>query len=399
MRELLRSPFVAALLGGLVVAAALIGYDQVRGPETSTVVEQAPLRSGAPASTSASSSADGQRLGLTPREIYERDAPGVVLIRAQVVQRSQSPFDLFGPEQQDESTGTGFVIDDDGTILTNAHVVEGAVQVSVQFEDDRLIDGRVIGKDLSTDLALVRVDAKDAKLVPLRLGVSKDVKVGDPTVAIGNPFGLERTLTTGVVSALQREIKGLDDFTIENVIQTDAPINPGNSGGPLIDAAGSVIGVNSQIQTGQGGTGSVGIGFAVPIDTAKEVIPQLKAKGRVDRAWIGLTTVTVSSSIAKLGLDAEKGALIQTVEPGSPAERAKMRGGDVQAQVGQTPVLLGGDVIVDIAGKKITSTEDVARAVSSRKPGEKVTVTVVRDGSRVPVTVTLSQRPSVVTQG
>lgn len=399
MRELLRSPFVAALLGGLVVAAALIGYDQVRGPETSTVVEQAPLRSGAPASTSASSSADGQRLGLTPREIYERDAPGVVLIRAQVVQRSQSPFDLFGPEQQDESTGTGFVIDDDGTILTNAHVVEGAVQVSVQFEDDRLIDGRVIGKDLSTDLALVRVDAKDAKLVPLRLGVSKDVKVGDPTVAIGNPFGLERTLTTGVVSALQREIKGLDDFTIENVIQTDAPINPGNSGGPLIDAAGSVIGVNSQIQTGQGGTGSVGIGFAVPIDTAKEVIPQLKAKGRVDRAWIGLTTVTVSPSIAKLGLDAEKGALIQTVEPGSPAERAKMRGGDVQAQVGQTPVLLGGDVIVDIAGKKITSTEDVARAVSSRKPGEKVTVTVVRDGSRVPVTVTLSQRPSVVTQG
>ncbi len=399
MRELLRSPFVAALLGGLVVAAALIGYDQIRGPETSTVVEQAPLRSGAPASTSAASTAGGQRLGLTPREIYERDAPGVVLIRAQVVQRSQSPFDLFGPEQQDESTGTGFVIDDDGTILTNAHVVEGAVQVSVQFEDDRLIDGRVIGKDLSTDLALVRVDAKEAKLVPLRLGVSKDVKVGDPTVAIGNPFGLERTLTTGVVSALQREIKGLDDFTIENVIQTDAPINPGNSGGPLIDAAGSVIGVNSQIQTGQGGTGSVGIGFAVPIDTAKEVIPQLKAKGRVDRAWIGLTTVTVSPSIAKLGLDAERGALIQTVEPGSPAERAKMRGGDVQAQVGQTPVLLGGDVIVDIAGNKITSTEDVARAVSSRKPGEKVTVTVVRDGSRVPVTVTLSQRPSVVTQG
>ncbi|UUY02866.1 trypsin-like peptidase domain-containing protein [Svornostia abyssi] len=399
MRELLRSPFVAALLGGLVVAAALIGYDQIRGPETSTVVEQAPLRSGAPASTSAASTAGGQRLGLTPREIYERDAPGVVLIRAQVVQRSQSPFDLFGPEQQDESTGTGFVIDDDGTILTNAHVVEGAVQVSVQFEDDRLVDGRVIGKDLSTDLALVRVDAKEAKLVPLRLGVSKDVKVGDPTVAIGNPFGLERTLTTGVVSALQREIKGLDDFTIENVIQTDAPINPGNSGGPLIDAAGSVIGVNSQIQTGQGGTGSVGIGFAVPIDTAKEVIPQLKAKGRVDRAWIGLTTVTVSPSIAKLGLDAERGALVQTVEPGSPAERAKMRGGDVQAQVGQTPVLLGGDVIVDIAGNKITSTEDVARAVSSRKPGEKVTVTVVRDGSRVPVTVTLSQRPSVVTQG
>lgn len=399
MRDFLRSPFVAALLGGLVVAAALIGYDQVRGPETSTVVEQAPLRSGAPASTSTTAGDGSQQRGLTPREIYERDAPGVVLIRAQVVQRNQSPFDLFGPEQQDESTGTGFVIDGDGTILTNAHVVEGAVQLSVQFEDDRLVDGRVIGKDLSTDLALVRVDPDDAKLVPLRLGVSKDVKVGDPTVAIGNPFGLERTLTTGVVSALQREIKGLDDFTIENVIQTDAPINPGNSGGPLIDAAGSVIGVNSQIQTAEGGTGSVGIGFAVPIDTAKEVIPQLKAKGRVDRAWIGLTTVTVSPSIAKLGLDVERGALVQTVEPGSPAERAKMRGGDVQAQVGQDPVLLGGDVIVDIGGTKVTSTEDVARAVSTRKPGQTVTVTVVRDGLRVKMKVKLSQRPSVVTQG
>ncbi|MBJ7518827.1 MAG: trypsin-like peptidase domain-containing protein [Solirubrobacteraceae bacterium] len=395
---MLRSPFVAALLGGLVVAAALIGYDQVRDPDTRTVVEQAPLRSGAPANTS--STADGQSTaGLTPRQIYERDAPGVVLIRAQVVQRSDSPFDLFGPQQQDESTGTGFVIDDDGTILTNAHVVEGAVRVSVQFEDDRLVDGRVIGKDLSTDLALVRVEPDKVELSPLRLGVSKDVKVGDPTVAIGNPFGLERTLTTGVVSALQRQIKGLDDFTIDNVIQTDAPINPGNSGGPLIDAAGRVIGVNSQIQTAQGGTGSVGIGFAVPIDTAKEVIPQLKSKGRVDRAWIGLTTVTVTPSIAKLGLDVERGALIQTVEPGSPAERARMRGGDVQAQVGQDPVLLGGDVIVDIGGTPVRSTEDVATAVSTRKPGENVSVTVVRDGLRVKVRVKLSQRPSVVTQG
>ena len=398
MRDVPRSPFVAALLGGLVVAAALIGYDQVRDPDTRTVVEQAPLRSGAPATTS--STADGRSTaGLTPRQIYERDAPGVVLIRAQVVQRTDSPFDLFGPQQQDESTGTGFVIDDDGTILTNAHVVEGAVSVSVQFEDDRLVDGRVIGKDLSTDLALVRVEPDKVKLSPLRLGVSKDVKVGDPTVAIGNPFGLERTLTTGVVSALQRQIKGLDDFTIDNVIQTDAPINPGNSGGPLIDAAGRVIGVNSQIQTAQGGTGSVGIGFAVPIDTAKEVIPQLKSKGRVDRAWIGLTTVTVTPSIAKLGLDVERGALIQTVEPGSPAERARMRGGDVQAQVGQDPVLLGGDVIVDIGGKPVRSTEDVATAVSTRKPGEDVSVTVVRDGLRVKVRVKLSQRPSVVTQG
>lgn len=391
----LRSPFVSALIGGLVVAAALIGYDQVREPPTTTVVQQAPLRG------EAEPAAKSRAVGLTAREIYERDAPGVVLIRAQVVERDASPFDLFGaPRQQDEATGTGFVIDRDGTILTNAHVIEGAVRVSVQLEDDRVVSARVIGKDLSTDLALVQIDKDDAKgLPPLQLGVSKDVQVGDPTVAIGNPFGLERTLTTGVVSALQREIKGLDNFTIENVIQTDAPINPGNSGGPLIDAAGRVIGINSQIQTSQGGTGSVGIGFAVPIDTAKEIIPQLKAKGRVDRAWMGLTTVTVTEGLARLGAGAERGALVQTVEPGSPADAAKLRGGTTQAQVGSGPVLIGGDVIVEIAGRPITSSEDVARVVSSRKPGETVDVVVVRDGRRVTVKVTLAKRPTVITQG
>ena len=395
MGEKLRSPFVSALLGGLVVAAVLIGYDQVRDPETTTVVQQAPLRSDAePAQKS-------QAVGLTAREIYERDAPGVLLIRAQVVERDASPFDLFGaPREQNESTGTGFVVDREGTILTNAHVVEGAVRVAVQLEDERVVPARVIGKDLSTDLALVRVSEEEAKkLTPLQLGVSKDVKVGDPTVAIGNPFGLERTLTTGVVSALQREIKGLDNFTIENVIQTDAPINPGNSGGPLIDAAGRVIGVNSQIQTSQGGTGSVGIGFAVPIDTAKEVIPQLKAKGRVDRAWLGLTSVTVTEGMTKLGTGTKRGALVQTVEPGSPADAAKLRGGTVQAQVGSDPVLVGGDVIVEIAGRPITSSEDVARVVSSRKPGETVDVVVVRGNTRATVKIKLAKRPSVITQG
>lgn len=396
MGEKLRSPFVSALLGGLVVAVALIGYDQVRDPDTTTVVQQAPLRS------EAQSTQKSQAVGLTAREIYERDAPGVLLIRAQVVQRDASPFDLFGvPREQNASTGTGFVVDREGTILTNAHVVEGAVRVSVQLEDERVVTARVIGKDLSTDLALVQVGEEDAKkLTPLQLGVSKDVKVGDPTVAIGNPFGLERTLTTGVVSALQREIRGLDNFTIENVIQTDAPINPGNSGGPLIDAAGRVIGVNSQIQTAQGGTGSVGIGFAVPIDTAKEIIPQLKAKGRVDRAWLGLTSVTVTEGMTKLGTGTKRGALVQTVEPGSPADAAKLRGGTIQAQVGSDPVLVGGDVIVEIAGRPITSTEDVARVVSSRKPGETVDVVIVRGGGdRATVRVKLAKRPTVITQG
>ena len=211
----------------------------------------------------------------------------MVFIRSQVVERGSSPFDLFGGQQSENvSTGSGFVVDGQGFILTNAHVVDGATDVRVSFSDNKTREARVVGKDQSTDLAVLKVDPAGLDLRPLELGDSKTVQVGDPTVAIGNPFGLDRTLTTGVISALQRRISAPNGFGIDNVIQTDAAINPGNSGGPLIDAAGRVIGINSQIATGGGGTsgssgGSIGIGFAVPVNTAKEVIPQLKSEGRV----------------------------------------------------------------------------------------------------------------------
>jgi S1-C subfamily serine protease len=196
--------------------------------------------------------------GLTPAAIYERDAPGVVFIRADVVQVSESPFDVFPTEQRGESTGTGFVIDDEGSLLTNAHVVENATAISVRFQNGRTARARLRGIDPSTDLALLRVDPKGLDLEPLALGTSKDVEVGDPTVAIGNPFGLDLTLTTGVISAKARRIEAPNGFEIEDVLQTDAAINPGNSGGPLIDAAGRVIGVNSAIRTGGDGGGSIG---------------------------------------------------------------------------------------------------------------------------------------------
>ena len=228
---------LCAVLGGAAGAGLVLAVDDDGdgGATRTTVVRQAPL--------------DGRRGGdgdgaLTPAEIYRRDSPGVVFIRAEVVQRTQSPFDVFPQEQRGEATGTGFVIDEDGSILTNAHVVEDAQSVAVRFADQKVVPAEVRGRDRSTDLALLKVDPKAAELRPLQLGTSRSVQVGDPTVAIGNPFGLDLTLTTGVISAKQRRIEAPNGFQIDDVLQTDAAINPGNSGGPLIDAAGRVIGIN-----------------------------------------------------------------------------------------------------------------------------------------------------------
>src|SRR6266498_1854857 len=275
-RRMLLVGLVSVVLGAGAAVGIVEGFD-LGGGHTSTVVEEAPLAS----HDDTSNSGDG---GLTARDIYKRDAPGVVYIKAEVVQRTQSPFDFGLPqEQQGTATGSGFVLDKDGTILTNAHVINGARKVTVQFADKQQAEAKVLGKDESTDLALLKVDPAHLTLVPLVLGTSSTVQVGDPAVAIGNPFGLERTLTTGVISAVHRPIQAPNGFQIDDAIQTDAPINPGNSGGPLIDATGKVIGINSQIETGGSGNGNVGIGFAVPIDTAKRYIFELKKSGRVDR--------------------------------------------------------------------------------------------------------------------
>jgi S1-C subfamily serine protease len=357
-------PLLAALAGGAIGAGLVLSVEDGDGGGTrTTVVQQAPLSKG------------GE--GLDAAEIYKRDGPGVVFITADVVDPAQTPFD-FGPPQQGQSTGTGFVIDDDGNILTNAHVVENATNVTVRFSDARTARAQVRGRDRSSDLALLKVDPEGLTLAPLSLGTSADVEVGDPTVAIGNPFGLERTLTTGVVSALQRRIDAPDGFTINDVIQTDAAINPGNSGGPLIDASGKVIGINSAIRTGGGGEGNVGIGFAVPIDTAKRVLPTLKQGKDVERAYLGVTTATV---LPEMNLRVERGAIVQDVEPLAPADEAG---------------LIVGDVIVAIAGQAIRGTEDVSRVVDTRKPGDEVEVEVVRAGKRERVEVRLGKRPTVV---
>src|SRR3954447_16207158 len=280
----------SAVLGAGAAIGTVEALD-LGGGKTTTVVEQAPLGG-------VSETATASDRGLTARDIDKRDAPGVVFIRSEIVQRTSSPFDFGMPsEQQGEATGSGFVIDPKGTILTNAHVIEGASKVSVQFANRKTASAKIVGKDLSTDLAVLRVDPSGLDLHRLQLGDSSRAQVGDPTVAIGNPFGLERTLTTGVISATERRIQAPNGFEIDNVLQTDAAINPGNSGGPLLDQQGRVIGINSQIETGGSGRGNVGIGFAVPINTAKRVVPQLEQAGMVDRGFLGIDTITVDASL------------------------------------------------------------------------------------------------------
>jgi S1-C subfamily serine protease len=269
----MRSHFVSSVCGGLVVAGAFLALGVTGRRSTQVVVEESPV-SAQP--TSAASR------GLTPHEIYLRDAPGVAFIRAVVAQPVNSPFDPYPEHVQSASTGSGFLVTRSGYVLTNFHLIEGSPAesgVTVRFEDGAARPAVVVREDEDDDLALLKVDMKGISRVirPLALGDSSTVRVGDPTLAIGNPFGLDRTLTSGIVSALQRQIRAPDGFAIDNVIQTDAPINPGNSGGPLLDADGRVIGINSQILTGGADDdgGSVGIGFAVPIDTARAFLPWL----------------------------------------------------------------------------------------------------------------------------
>jgi S1-C subfamily serine protease len=260
----------------------------------------------------------------------------------------------------------------------------------------------VVGKDPSNDLAVLRISTDGLTLHPLTLGDSSTAQVGDPVLAIGNPFDLERTLTTGVVSALQREITAPNGFTIDNVLQTDAPINPGNSGGPLLNIEGEVIGINSQIETGgSGDDGSVGIGFAVPINTAKSEISELEKGGTVRGAYLGLTSLTIDGSLSALNLPVQEGALVQSVQKGTAAEKAGIHGGNIDGSVEGGQVAVGGDIIVSVDGKTVTSSEGLANDISAKKPGDTVSIGLLRPNGKghyekKTVSVTLGSRPNSV---
>ena len=380
------SNILSGVIGGLIVlviGAVLIATNVIDTGDTKTVVRQ--VTTTQPTGNTAGSE------GRTVRQIYDQEGKGVAFITATgVTSESESPFGL---PQQGTATGSGFVIDKDGYIVTNAHVVEGADSVDVSFDENGdSVPADVKGVDTSADLAVLKVDPSNVKnLTPIPLGDSSKAQVGDPVIAVGNPFGLSRTVTTGIVSGLQREIQAPNGFTISNVIQTDASINPGNSGGPLLDANGRVIGINSQIATG-GGQGSVGIGFAVPINTAKKLLPDLKAGETVQRAYLGVQMQGVTKQLADdLNLASDHGALIVEVTPNSPADKAGLRGGGTQTSSG---VAAGGDLIVAIDGKEMRDEEAVATAVADHRPGDKVDIQYYRGNDKKTVTVELSKRPA-----
>jgi putative serine protease PepD len=329
-------PLAALALGLVALTLATIAVLDGGGPDEADVL---PAAGGGPVAQT------------QPGRVYESAGPGVVSVQA-------------GP-----ASGTGFVVRSDGTIVTNAHVVAGAETAQVRFGDSgEMVDAEVLGSDTSSDLAVLRVDPGSVgRLRPLPLADSEKVRVGDAVVAIGHPFGLDRTATAGIVSGVGREIRAPDGFQIDEVIQTDAPINPGNSGGPLLDARGRVIGVNSQIATGGNGAGNVGIGFAVPSNTVREVLPALTRGQTVERPYLGVTSAPHP-----------QGAEVQEVTPGSPAQGSGLR---------------AGDVITGVDGQDVRDPEDLSDAINGLEPGDDIELEVSRDGERRSVQVELESRP------
>ncbi len=377
----------AGLIGGgaaLGVAGALGDL----GGGATTTVEQSAVRA-----TPAVS-----RSGLSINEIYRRSAPGVVqIVSTEKATVTTDPF--FGtpfsqPGQQ--ALGSGFVLDKEGHIVTNYHVVQGASKIQVGFSNNASYSAKVVGTDPSTDLAVLKVNAAGRALTPLPLGDSNTVQVGDQVVAIGNPFGLDRTATAGIISAIQRRITAPNGFSIDHALQTDAPINHGNSGGPLIASSGSVIGVNSQIETGgTGSDGNVGIGFAIPSNTVKDVVAQILKNGKVEHAYLGVSLQDISSTVANVfHLPVSSGILIERVQPGTAAAKAGLKGGTTPTTVAGEDYTMGGDIIVGADGKPVGSTEALRDVISAHKPGDKISLEVYRGTKKRTVTVTLGRQPS-----
>ena len=375
-------PFGSALLGGAVVAvfAALAFATGLVSTGGGTTTTREVVASGATPAADVTSNDEGAN---TVNEIYKADANGVAFIESKMAEGVAS--------------GSGVVLDDEGHVLTNNHVVEGGETIQVSFESEgKMYPAEVVGTEPNSDLALLKVDAPAAKLHPLKLGDSSKMEVGDPVVAIGNPFDLQRTVTSGIVSALQREIQAPDGVTIDNVIQTDAAINPGNSGGPLINADGEVIGINSQIATGgEGSEGNVGIGFAIPINTAKEEIAALESGTADEHGYLGITGANVTPELARaFNLPVEEGVLVQQVVEGGPAAAAGIQGATTAAEVEGQEFGLGGDIITAIDGEQIGSSEDLVKTISDAHAGETVEVTVIRGEQTATVSVTLAERPA-----
>jgi S1-C subfamily serine protease len=379
----------AAIAVGIVAAAG--------GLRGSTTVRELVAPSPEP---EASSFASAQK-PKTIHEVYERAAPGVVQVTAtsRVAVQSDPFLDPFGfggtTAETQQALGSGFVIDKSGHIVTNYHVVQGAQRVQVSFSDNERLNARVVGRDPSTDVAVLQVRTRSRALTPLALGNSDAVRVGDSVLAIGNPLGEDRSITSGIVSALQRRIYAPNGVPIDNVIQTDAALNHGNSGGPLLNARGQVIGVNSQIQTATGSTGNIGIGFAIPINTVKNVAGQLIAKGVVVHPFLGIGARAITPHVATLfRLPVAQGLLVGNVCRGSGASKAGVHSSTSQVTVSGTTWPLGGDIIVKADGTNVSSVAQLRTIVSDLKPGDSVELELYRGSKTMDLKVKLGRQPA-----
>jgi S1-C subfamily serine protease len=372
-----------ALLGCTFLLPRLQAPTQAPTPTPAVIVVTATAAAtAAPAPLQPSASLFQEQLII---DIYKRVSPGVVYI--QVPESGEST---------DGGSGSGFVYDKKGHIITNAHVVRDAKLIRVYFSDDTLAEAEVLGLDADADLAVLKVDVAPEILVPVELGTSTGLQVGQTAIAIGNPYGYERTLTVGYVSALGRVLRQESGFSIAEVIQTDAAINPGNSGGPLLDSSGKVIGVNAYYRPSSPTGGSIGIGFAVPVDQAKQVIPELIAQGRYRHPWLGITGYQIGPElIDALGLDVEHGALVTETVPDGPSDRAGIRGGDHDVELSgfTEPIPAGGDIIVAIDDIEVHGMDDIITYLQGTRVGQQVVLTVVRDGKTMTLPVELGERP------
>jgi len=382
MKQRSRIPMIAMILLGtlaLGAGAGAVTYSVAHPSFTKTVVRQVPVQNGQP-------TADSN--GLTPGQIYRQTYQGVVEITVSSPQ--QTPMG----NQEAQAQGSGFVIDSDGHIVTNEHVVDNADSVSVRFWNGNTYKASVVGSDQSTDLAVIKVDAPQSVLHPLTLGDSSKVKVGDAVVAIGSPFGLEETLTGGIVSAVHRQMQAPNNFTINDSIQTDAAINHGNSGGPLLDSSGDVVGVNAQI-AGQTGA-NVGIGFAIPSNTVKSIADTLISSGKVEHAYLGVSVQEIPNTVADQ-LGAVAGVEITAVRSNTPAKDANLVGSSGKKTIDGQQYATGGDIITAIDGERVTTSESVQQAIDSHHPGDKISITYWRKGESHTVSVTLATRPTQIT--
>jgi S1-C subfamily serine protease len=379
----------AALLGA---ALLLTGCSLKSGDSSSSTAGELPAEHTGPVTVRKTKvnvvEGIGRRGGFDAPGIYRRLGPGVVTVIADV-----------GKPGGKGGLGSGFVLDGQGYVATNAHVIRDddlkrSTSVYVDFADGNRVPARVVGDDLNSDVALLKIDPAGLTLTPLRLGSSSHLVVGSPVAAIGSPFGQDQSLSVGVISATNRDIDSLTQFKIGNAIQTDAAINHGNSGGPLLDSRGRVIGINSQIEsTGGGGEG---VGFAVPADSVRRSIGQLREQGHVDYAYLGVSTQELYPQLAeRLGIPAEHGALVATVESDGPADKAGLRGGtDKITFEGQQNVPAGGDAIVAVDGRRIHDSADLTNLVAQRGPGAKMALEIYRGKQRRTITVTLGTRPA-----